>query len=79
MSDIHAALRRAEQARFVNHPRAAFRAMRRLADDVEVLAKVIAERDAELFKCKEFLRATAATLVQERRALGIEVKELRDE
>lgn len=59
----------------VNHPGAAYRLMRELAeytldlrDDLREAREMLEEEQARSSKCGEFLRATTATLVSERRA-----------
>ena len=64
---LREARRRSLQATYINHPKAAFRAMIRLADDVEALAdaleaseKRVAERDAEIERLRGALESVSA-------------------
>lgn len=54
---------------YVNHPSAAYKHMRLLAEHTMNLCdhvEMYAQEDDELTKCKEFLRVTARTLIDER-------------
>ena len=68
MNDLNAALRRADQAAYVNHPDVAFRQMHKLAADVQDLIRALEDERRERRKLGQFLQATTATLVAERRA-----------